>query len=84
MQERDLAFAQKNKGLLEFTLLGASFSNEVGRDETTIESHAFGDFQFVIESLAFLNGNDTFLANLRGQLTQMTASFFVPFPWLEQ
>ena len=51
--------------------------NEVRRQITAVELHAFYDIQFIIETLAFFDRNHTFFANFFHRFSNDAADGFV-------
>ncbi|MNV18902.1 hypothetical protein D3C71_1097420 [compost metagenome] len=51
--------------------------HEVGRQITAVELHTFDDFQVGLGSLGFLDGNDTFVADLLHRFGQILADLLV-------
>jgi hypothetical protein len=60
----DLLLGEEDERLLKLDLLGLGVGDEVGGDEAAVELHALGDLKLVLDGLALLDGDDTFLANL--------------------
>ena len=63
LESGNFLFREKDEGLLEFGFLGLDVGDEVGGDVATVESHAFGDLNLVVDGLALLDGDDTLLAD---------------------
>mmetsp|Transcript_2415 Transcript_2415/g.5244 ORF Transcript_2415/g.5244 Transcript_2415/m.5244 type:complete len:257 (-) Transcript_2415:388-1158(-) len=63
LQTANLLFNQQNVGIFQHTFLCLGIGDKVGTDESAFELHSFDDFQFIIESLSVLDGDNTFLAN---------------------
>jgi len=59
-----LLLREEDQGVLELDLLGLGVGDEVGRDESAVELHSFGDFEFVVDGLSVLNGDHSFLSYL--------------------
>lgn len=60
----DLALGKQDQRLLELDLGGLGVGDEVGGDVATVELHALGDLELVLNGLALLDGDDTLLADL--------------------
>ncbi|CAH0019690.1 unnamed protein product [Clonostachys rhizophaga] len=60
----DLLLREENQRVLKLDLLGLGVGDEVGRDESTVESHTLSDLELILHSLALLDGDDTLLADL--------------------
>mmetsp|Transcript_16921 Transcript_16921/g.39082 ORF Transcript_16921/g.39082 Transcript_16921/m.39082 type:complete len:311 (+) Transcript_16921:528-1460(+) len=63
LQTADLLFHQQDVRIFQYRGLGLGIGDEVGADVSAFEFHSFDDFQFVVQSLTVLNGDDTFLTN---------------------
>eukprot|EP00128_Syssomonas_multiformis_P010631 Colp12_sorted_trinity150504_noHs@26170 len=59
----DLLLREKDKGILELSLVALGGGDEEGGDVATVELHTLGNLKLVIKGLAILNGDDTVLAN---------------------
>ncbi|VUC23355.1 unnamed protein product [Clonostachys rosea] len=64
LNSRDLLLGEEDQRVLELNLLGLGVGDEVGRHESTVESHTLSDLELILHGLAFLDGDDTLLANL--------------------
>ena len=64
LDSRDLLLGKKDERVLKLDLLGLGVGDEVGGDESTVESHTLGDLELIGNGLALLAGDDTLLANL--------------------
>ncbi|CAH0040953.1 unnamed protein product [Clonostachys solani] len=64
LDSRDLLLREENQRVLKLDLLGLGVGDEVGRDESTVESHTLSDLELILHGLALLDGDDTLLANL--------------------
>ncbi|KIW09594.1 hypothetical protein, variant [Verruconis gallopava] len=64
LNSRDLLLRQEQEWFLELDFLGLGVGDEVWRDETAIELHTLSDLELIFNGLAFLDGDDTLLANL--------------------
>lgn len=61
---RDLFLGQQDQGPLELDLLGLGVGDEVRRGEPTVEAHALGNFQLILQGLALLDSDHALLAHL--------------------
>ena len=59
----------------KFDFLALRIHDEIGTNETSVEMHSLSDLNFILDHAAFLDGNDTFLANflhsLHDEVTNM-------------
>lgn len=64
LDSRDLLLREQDQWLLELDLLGLGIGDEVRRDVAAVETHTLRNLQLILDGLAVLDGNDTFLADL--------------------
>ncbi|SCB64893.1 unnamed protein product [Fusarium graminearum] len=64
LDSRDLLLGEEDERVLKLDLLGLGVGDEVGGDESTVESHTLGNLKLIGNGLALLAGDDTLLANL--------------------
>jgi len=63
LQARELLFVDENVGLLQLDRHFFGVGDEVGREVAAVELHALHDFQFAIEALSLLDGDDALVAD---------------------
>lgn len=64
LKSRDLLLGEEDEGLLELDTLVLGVGDEVRGDEASVESHTLGNLNLVVNGSAFLDGDDTLLADL--------------------
>ena len=74
----NLLLVDENVGVLELGDHLVGVGNEVRREIAAIELHAFDDFEFGVEALAFFDRDDAFVADLLHRLGDLGADFRVP------
>ena len=77
MQQRNL-LAQEDKRLLELDFLALHIRDEVQADELTVEPHPSRDLDLTIDDPAFLDSDDTLLADLLHGLRDEVADVDTP------
>jgi hypothetical protein len=60
----DLLVVDEDEGVFQLNILVLLVIDEIGREVAAIELHALDHIQLVVQGLAFLDGDDAFLANL--------------------
>mmetsp|Transcript_60488 Transcript_60488/g.160826 ORF Transcript_60488/g.160826 Transcript_60488/m.160826 type:complete len:209 (+) Transcript_60488:210-836(+) len=60
---RNLLVVNENQRIRELDFLCFGVCDEVGRDETSVKSHALNDLQLVLHSFALRNGDSSFLTD---------------------
>ena len=74
---RNLLVVNQDQRVIHISLHRILIVNEVGRQITAVELHAFYDIQLIIETLAFFDRNHTFFANFFHRFSNDAADGFV-------
>src|SRR6266702_206313 len=64
IQLRQLLFIDEDVGIFHFNAHLVGVGDEVGRDVSAVELHAFDDLEFCLERLGFFNRDDALVADL--------------------
>ncbi|MCY1296946.1 hypothetical protein D9M70_463630 [compost metagenome] len=64
-------------GIVEFGPHLVGIRHEIRAEIAAVELHAFDDFEFGLRRLGFLDGDDTFIADLLHRLRQVAPDFLV-------
>ena len=71
---RDLLFVNQNAAVFEHAFLSVLIGDEVRREITSLELHAFDEVDLGINLAAFFDGDDAVLANLDERLGQLRSN----------
>src|SRR6266481_2064912 len=77
VQAGKLLLVDENIDIIHFNAHLVGVGDEVGRDVTAVELHAFDDLEFGLERLGFLNRDDTLVADLLHGVGKELADFRV-------
>src|SRR3981081_2154529 len=77
IQLRQLLFIDEDVGIFHFNAHLVGVGDEVGRDVSAVELHAFDDLEFGLERLGFFNRDDALVADLLHGVGKELADFNV-------
>src|SRR5712671_1058618 len=77
IQLRQLLFIDQDVGIFHFNAHLVGVGDEVGRDVSAVELHAFDDLEFCLERLGFFNRDDALVADLLHGVGKELADFNV-------
>src|SRR6266568_6834213 len=77
VQVGELLLVDQDVGVIEFDAHLVGVGDEVGRDVTTVELHAFDDFEFGLKRLGFFDRDDALIADLLHGVGEKLADFRV-------
>ena len=74
---RDLLLVHQDVGVFEHALHRVRIGDEVGGQVAAVELHAFDPFDFGLQALAFVDGDDAVLADLFHRVGQQIADLAI-------
>src|ERR1700730_8270188 len=77
VQLRQLLFIDEDVGIFHFNAHLVGVGDEVGRDVSAVELHAFDDLEFCLDRLGFFNRDDALVADLPHGVGKKLADFRV-------